>query len=80
MNDAIDLFLKELKEKNLLLLEENRFCTASQFVSRIEEKAKKLSLKRKRVYFSLERSIDSFEWLLALLKSEALVFPRKPSF
>lgn len=74
MNDAINLFLKELKEKNLLLLEENRFCTASRFVSNIEEKAKKLSLKRKRVYFSLDRSIESFEWLFALLKSEALVF------
>ncbi len=80
MSDPVHHFLKELKEKKLILSEEGRFCTASQFVSHIEEKAKRLSLKGKRVYFSLERSIESFEWFFALLKSGALVFLGSPLF
>ncbi len=80
MSDSVSLFLNELKEKKLLLMEDGRFSTASQVVLEVEKKAKTLSLKGKRIYFSLERSIESFEWLFAFLKSGALVFLGSPLF
>lgn len=75
-----DAFLQDLRKKDLEIIEEDCSVFMPEFVSRIEEKAAQIPFGRKRVYFSLQRSIESLEWFLAFLKAGALVFVGNPSY
>ncbi len=75
----IDDFLEELKHKNSAIFEEKRKVSIQEFVANIEAKSKLFDLKKKRILFCLDRSIDSIEWFFAFLKADAILFITNPA-
>lgn len=78
MND-IDRFLEDVRKKNLFLSDSVIKISAKEFVERIEAKASQLPPGGGRVYFPIERTIDSLELFFALIKAGFLVFIGNPT-
>jgi len=79
MIDSVVHFLEEVRSKSLFLSDPSITISAKEFVERIESKTKKLPAGGGRIYFPIERSIDSLEWFFALLNAGFLVFIGNPS-